>query len=578
MKLELKESNSPFWLIGLNNGKITQGSFTNVPCYYKSSKKQYELAKKIIKEPTINEVYLITGIVWDNMKSSWSIKEAGSYVQNKGKLILSKDEITDYEEKYGSVEYNESKYPKGISRESLPKKGVKTYTSVATSLENKKSKIKPELKIEDALALDSKLKNKFDNLLAHGGQKDFEKLPKNEIKLFAKYVKSLEDVSDLIKGIILRGLSFAHGDDLMIEQHQIKLENNEIKLTFEEFMKLYNEIDADDNKLNSYNAKNYMNSFNINPKSIYDFLKKYAYNIENYIDEEYGFDEDFDIKNVFDNKYYNISDMYNFYIRNYKSKFKIEESINVKESKIVTPVGNPQTAGSFVNIDIDLDHMEISDFIVRLAQAIRSEQNAVLEYVALKSANGVTNEDVTVLDDIIKEEKNHMAAITTLLYKQIIMNHKENLDGANQEFTLPKFGMEIFDNSDDIKLNESINDIIDNVLKEKIDINNVSSTISQDQYSVSVDVNYDLDYIGKLGENLERAIKQLNREFFIKDKYAISETSENGNVDWNLGDTFDFTLLTYNGFDKEVNEEFLRRVCEILFKKASTYEYFIELA
>ena len=92
------------------------------------------------------------------------------------------------------------------------------------------------------------------------------------------------------------------------------------------------------------------------------------------------------------------------------------------------------------------------------------------------------------------------------------------------------------------------------------------------------DENYDLDYIGKLGKNLERAIKQLNREFFIKDKYAISETSENGNVDWNLGDTFDFTLLTYNGFDKEVNEEFLRRVCEILFKKASTYEYFIELA
>lgn len=541
MKLELKESNSPFWLIGLNNGKITQGSFTNVPCYYKSSKKQYELAKKIIKEPTINEVYLITGIVWDNMKSSWSIKEAGSYVQNKGKLILSKDEITDYEEKHGSVEYNESKknlkensddlyiFNSNIKNQSyyianeiwddidtvMKKDGekckiIKSKTApgfpyefdemihdiqfkdgtvinnvfgkflIPTDYEEKyefiNNKIKPELKIEDIDTLDPKLKNKFDNLLANGGQKDFEKLPKNEIKLFAKYVKSLEDVSDLIKGIILRGLSFAHGDDLTIES-------------------------KDDKKSN-----------------------------------------------------------------------------NLKESKIVTPVGNPQIANSFVNIDVDLDHMEVSDFIVRLAQAIRSEQNAVLEYVALKSANGVTNEDVTVLDEILKEEKNHMAALVTLLYKQILMNHKENMDGANQEFILPKLGIETFDNSDDIKLNESINNIIDNVLKEKIYINNVSSTISQDQYSVSVDVNYDLDYIGKLGENLERAIKQLNKEFFIKDKYAISETSENGNVDWNLGDTFDFTLLTYNGFDKEVNEEFLRRVCEILFKKASTYECFIELA
>ena len=50
--------------------------------------------------------------------------------------------------------------------------------------------------------------------------------------------------------------------------------------------------------------------------------------------------------------------------------------------------------------------MEVSDFIVRLAQAIRSEQTAVLEYVALRSANGITNEDRNVIDGIMKEEKN----------------------------------------------------------------------------------------------------------------------------------------------------------------------------
>ena len=145
MKLELKESNSPFWVLGLDHGKITVGSFTNKPCYYKSSKKWYEFAKQIINQPRIDEVYLITGVEWDNMKGSWSAKEAGSYVQNKGKLILSKNEMTTYEKKYGPIEVNEGNFPKGMSKDPLPKKGVKTYTSSATTLEGDE-KMKLELK------------------------------------------------------------------------------------------------------------------------------------------------------------------------------------------------------------------------------------------------------------------------------------------------------------------------------------------------------------------------------------------------------------------------------------------------
>ena len=56
LKLELKESNSPFWLLGLSNGKVTMGSATNVPCYFKAGKKQYELASKIIKESGIDVI------------------------------------------------------------------------------------------------------------------------------------------------------------------------------------------------------------------------------------------------------------------------------------------------------------------------------------------------------------------------------------------------------------------------------------------------------------------------------------------------------------------------------------------
>ena len=188
MKLKLKESNSPFWLIGTGKNGTFAGSSTNIPCYYKSKNKQIEISKQIFKnDKNVEKVYLLSGTQWDNMPSG--SKEELGYIKNKGKLILSREDI------------EECDYPKDVSRDSLPKKGIKTYTSTATTLENKEdSKIKLELK-------DSNVNNKskFDDLLANGTQADFNKLPKDEIKEFANYVKSLDDVSDLIKGIICKG-------------------------------------------------------------------------------------------------------------------------------------------------------------------------------------------------------------------------------------------------------------------------------------------------------------------------------------------------------------------------------------
>ena len=146
--LNLKESNSPYWLLGLVKGKLGMGSDYEKPCYYKSSKKQYEIAKRMIdaKVSPSDEVYVITGVQWDNMKGSWSMKETVSYIKSKGELIASKFEITKYAEKYDNIE--ESTYPKGVSRDPLPKKGVKVYTSPATALEDKgeNKKMKLELK------------------------------------------------------------------------------------------------------------------------------------------------------------------------------------------------------------------------------------------------------------------------------------------------------------------------------------------------------------------------------------------------------------------------------------------------
>ncbi len=525
MKLILNESNSPFWLIGAGKNGTFAGSSTNIPCYYKSRRKQEEIANQIFKnDHNVEEVYLLTGTQWDNMPSG--SKEEYGYIKNKGKLILSKNQIT------------EGEYPKGVSRDPLPKKGAKVYTSPATALENKeKNKIKLELKQENNVSVDNipkDFKNKYSTAYSLG-----------DVVKFIHAGNKLSDETAIITGYDDEGF------------YKVKWSDGE---------------------------------------------------------ESEGLHD----KNL-----------------------KLVSKSDLKESKIVTPVGNPQTAGSFVNIDVDLDHVEVSDFIVRLAQAIRSEQTAVLEYVALMSSNGITNEDRDVIKGVMEEEKNHMCALTTLLYKQILMNHKENVDEANDEFTLPKFGVDLFDENN--KLTESVDTILtkvmavakesimtaDDLINElktdtnydeiayhiheysKIDKNKAmelmdllfelednkspkecrdeiisclittedvkvsfnGETMSQEQWDVVVDVDYDADFQLQVVNNLTNAIQAMNPETFKSEHYAIAEDK------YTLaGDKFNFVILTYSGFNKGINETFVEEVCDKLFEKATTYEYYIKRA
>lgn len=613
LKLELNESNSPFWLLGLDKGNLLLGSDNEIPCYYKSGKKQYELAKRVSKSfHKPDEVYLISGIVWDNMKSSWSIKEAGSYIKNKGKLIWSANEITSYMEKYEegekdmNLELKEDKYPKGVSRDPLPKKGVKVYTSVATPLESKECKFKPELKdVEECETLNegsTKLLlskgDRFENgdttwevmdqnseytlinalgsdgmpktnrfAVVWGLQTDgtwnqghyfsdidsaidyFENktiVPIEETvsqkELINKYNLDLDKIkNDGYDLIVFRCKTCA--DDLKnynpyvydngkeiplnkikvidVENHNDCCENSEknmdqkpqayapIKLyktnniketvspqaimaavmfTVDNWDKLKDIIETFKSLSNeayekALTAFKYLQDTGANIKDAAQeigniFVKNESTNLK----EDWSKDE-FKKSSYSNDKY----DVYkclkrddNFFVmkkgetpwenkeltQTDKDGVKHLDKLSLKESKIVEPVGNPQVASSFVNIDVDLDHMEVSDFIVRLAQAVRSEQLAILEYVALRSANGVTNADRSTIDKIIEEEKNHLAAITTLLYKQILENHSQNIDQANKEFELPKFGMEIFDNTVEGKLQESLQNTV-NKLCEK---------------------------------------------------------------------------------------------------------------
>lgn len=695
--LNLKESNSPYWLLGIVKGRLGTGSDYEKPCYYKSGKKQYEFAKRMInaKVNPSDEVYAITGIQWDNMKGSWSMKETVSYIKSKGELIASKFEITKYAEKYDNVE--ESTYPKGVSRDALPKDGAKVYTSPATALEGKgDEKMKLELideKIvkEELTSVDdipAELQDRFFNTMADARPEAFEKYSKEELELFADFVKQLpeQEVTDLERSLLLFTIGKFHGNDFIHES---------INESTQDLIDKY-EIDVDALKAEGYDlivfrckqCKDDLNEYN---PYVYDDGTEIPLEKIKVIEVE---NHDDDCENSENNMHEKPQRMAPIQLWKY-SKVEI-----VKESKIVTPVGNPQTASSFVNIDVDLDHMEVSDFIVRLAQAIRSEQTSVLEYVALRSANGITNEERANIDAIIEEEKNHMVAFTTMLYKQLLTNHKQNVDGANEEFTLPTFGTEIFDNSEDGKLTESIAttveklaikevgvrmsdeyfignegdgrmyhglgvamDVIKNHIStssepltiqnvsltesakltednfsdfneflkeigtdtnydeiayhireyskndkakalemmdllfdlenknktpkecineiistfgekaEDVNITGYSETMSQEQYEIEVDVDYDIDFQGNVATNIVNAIHDMNPTTYANDKYAIAE--DEGKT--KLGDKLSFELLVYNGFNKEVNEEFIKSIVTRLLDKASTYEHYVTL-
>lgn len=733
MKLELKESNSPFWVLGLDHGKITMGSSTNKPCYYKSGKKWYEFAKQVINQPGIDEVYLITGVEWDNMKGSWSGKEAGSYVQNKGKLILSKNEITSYEDKYGPVEINEGDFPKGMSKDPLPKKGVKTYTSSATTLEGDK-KMKLELKEnnEDTFIFESNIdsedisnaKELWDDVdlvrkedgkeckvikssRIPGFPEEFEEMIHDiEFKdgtiinnVFGSYLKikdeskKVEEALDpklIVQGIMLaidnwdelvkavtklkelsqpvydkaitilqylkdKGTDIKSAaseianivttsegfdikdDEEVLDEGATKLDKGEGS-TFEnagttwkvlaqnEDDTLIVALDSEGNERNkfvvawglqsdgSWNQGHYFQ----NKEDAMKYYEKRAKKTESFAKDEF-------IKNTkyCTNKYdiYSLkNNKQNYFVmkkneKPWETKELVQTDIDgithldklkLKESKIVEPIGNPQTAGSFVNIDIDLDHMEVSDFIIRLTQAIRSEQNAILEYTALRSANGITNEERTNIDSIIEEEKNHMAAITIMLYKQILSNHTENVDKANDEFVLPKFGADLFDEKSNLK--ESIETLLtkvegsairmsdeyyisdnetgntyhglsqaldtiknlitksgDQVTIQNITLNNeltedTKITEQNDKYNIEIDVEYDSEVANQIFDNLARVIGDFNKNSDIK------------LTDLNLKDgKFYFTT------NKEVDEKFVEDTCKKLFDEATNYEYQINI-
>ncbi len=677
MKLELKESNSPFWVLGLDHGKITVGSSTNKPCYYKSSKKWYEFAKQIINQPGIDEVYLITGVEWDNMKGSWSGKEAGSYVQNKGKLILSKNEITSYEDKYGPIEINEGDFPKGMSKDPLPKKGVKTYTSSATTLEGDK-KMKLELKESnnDDIYIFNPDMDKYDNNMLRNVWDDFD-LVKKENGKECKIIKSTKipgfapDFEEMMHDIEFEDgtiMNNIFGEYLIIKDESKKVEEAlDPKLIVQGIMLAidnWDELVKAVTKLKELSQPVYDKAMTILQylKDKGTDIKSAASEIANIVTTSEGFDIK-DDEEVLDegatkldkgegSTFENAGTTWKVLAQNEddtlivaldsegneRSKFVVawglqsdgswnqghyfqnkedamkyyekraKKTESLKESKIVEPIGNPQTAGSFVNIDIDLDHMEVSDFIIRLTQAIRSEQNAILEYTALRSANGITNEERTNIDSIIEEEKNHMAAITTMLYKQILSNHTENVDKANDEFVLPKFGADLFDEKSNLK--ESIEtlltkveesairmsdefyvgdnesgrmyhglgsalDVVKNIITKSGDqcvIQNATLandsnltedtkiTEQNDKFNIEIDVEYDSDVANQIFDNVTRVIGDFNKDSDIK------------LTDLNLKDgKFYFTT------NKEVDEKFVEDTCKKIFDEATNYEYQINI-
>jgi len=451
--LELKESKSDYWLIGLNkNDKLIDSKDTNIKCYTKNTKKQTELANKMLEDNSnVNEVYSLPDYAWNNIPKN--AMEATSYIHNKGKCILSRD-----------------------------------------NLETKTEE--DEIEHDPILVLDT---------IDDNEQSTNEIIPEISMVSIINELRNIENDWNILQNII--------------------------------------------------------NKFEI--------INEYTFRLVTALFDEYKTEEATPIDVA--NKILKIIDV---------------QDTNIKEEKLkeslTSTIGLSQMANSFTNIDVDANSVEVSEYITHLSQAIRSEQQAILEYAKLRMTNGSTNEDKIVIDAILNEEKDHMTALVSLLYKQILAHYPTNLDSAKSEFTLPSFGLDDKAIPDDKELKEAmdkINPILDKFinksLNEDVNIINASSTMSQEQYNIQIDVTYDADFQTQVVNNLIEASKKFNDENLKNKKgYGIDTESIqlNGNV-------LEFILITLDGiFTENITTEFVTSVANLLFELASTYEYFIALA
>lgn len=206
------------------------------------------------------------------------------------------------------------------------------------------------------------------------------------------------------------------------------------------------------------------------------------------------------------------------------------------------------TVESDVTIDLSKQNEPIQDYLLRLAQALRSEQEAIREYTSILKTAGLPQEVRIILDEILNDEKDHMVLISQLVDSETRKTFPNNGEKISQE---PGGN----DNEIDGAFKEKVQE---NLTISRVAFDGIQNTI---KYEVTEDVVYDENDLLKASFELEDSILRFNKN----NEDQISLLSLGGN---------EVHLSIKTSSDEELSEEKTTSILNEIFNELE----FIQIA
>lgn len=180
---------------------------------------------------------------------------------------------------------------------------------------------------------------------------------------------------------------------------------------------------------------------------------------------------------------------------------------------------------SSIEVDIPVSKEPIAEYILRLTQALRSEEEAIREYQAILNLNSLPANVKNALTEIIEDEKDHLMSLTTILELEMGKALPDNGDID------PETGNELIPDLEEDKTKTEASKLKrkkitkkdeESTLTEGIESKQISidGTNNTKTYKIVADVDYDLDNLIQGGAKIEDRIIQVSKDTGIQLEYV----------------------------------------------------------
>ena len=218
--------------------------------------------------------------------------------------------------------------------------------------------------------------------------------------------------------------------------------------------------------------------------------------------------------------------LFYYYAGNRINANSIEEIERRFNSKFIDRNNEPEwvvsesLVTSEVTVDIPVSKEPIAEYIRRITQAIRSEQEAIREYQMILDLNSLPQNVKNAVSEIMEDEKDHMVILAALTSLEIDETFPKNGD-INPETGLEEDKPKAEESDKEVKAESSklkrkkLHKINTDKLTEaieatKISMDGINNTVT---YKVVADVNYDEDFILRAKTSIDNNIQELGSEY-----------------------------------------------------------------